>query len=142
MSCCAKLLHPYLEIPHALTSSLVTIPSTHSAPVQEQGIDFPVRSPDEQAPILTPPTAYQPPTVLLSGAAPPAGTAAATAAAAGLAHAGARGGGGDAAAGEGADPFAGMSAEDRAAVQAAMAEMEEEERAVRESGEQQGCALR
>ena len=33
-----------------------------------------------------------------------------------------------------ADPFAGMSEEDRLAVQAAMAEMDHEERAVRESG--------
>ena len=88
-------------------------------------MDFPVRSPDDQPPILTPPVVYQPPPVMPAGSPPLLSPAGSVAAAAHHAPPPA----------PAEDPFAGMSAEDRAAVQAAMAEMEEEERAVRESGE-------
>eukprot|EP00955_Chlamydomonas_euryale_P053166 355390-Chlamydomonas_euryale.AAC.4 len=80
---------------------------------QEHGVDFPARSPDEQPPILSPPPAYStPPMVPLGSVAPLPPVAVGSA---------------------GTDPFAGMSEEDRAAVQAAMAEMDAEARAVRES---------
>uniref|UniRef100_A0A7R9YTW7 VHS domain-containing protein n=1 Tax=Chlamydomonas euryale TaxID=1486919 RepID=A0A7R9YTW7_9CHLO len=79
----------------------------------EHGVDFPARSPDEQPPILSPPPAYStPPMVPLGSVAPLPPVAVGSA---------------------GTDPFAGMSEEDRAAVQAAMAEMDAEARAVRES---------
>ena len=113
------------------------------APPQEQGVDFPVRGPEDEPPILTPPPPLQSP----SAAGSRGGAALASAgylppmvipSAAG-AGAVTGGGGGRAAQrlsseGGGEDPFAGMSEEDRMAVQAAMAEMDQEAQAVRASG--------
>ncbi len=101
---------------------------------QEQQVDFPVRMEGEdQPPILSPPPAYQPPILTDSGPQPSPGAAATGQLLAGrqqpMAHAG-------------PDPFAGMSEEDKAAIRAAMAEMEAEEHAVRESGEDQEDRLR
>ncbi len=85
-------------------------------------MDFPVRAPDETALILTPPRTHDPQAPSYT---PPPYTGGSEAAAV-MAAAGAE------AARE--DPLVGLSEEDRAAIQAAMAEMAEEDRAAREAG--------
>ncbi|KAG1670193.1 hypothetical protein FOA52_014969 [Chlamydomonas sp. UWO 241] len=88
----------------------------------EHGVDFPARSPDDQPPILTPPPAYTAPTMVPLGALaelPP-----------GMQQQQQQGRG---RAADTVDPFAGMSAEDRAAVQAAIAEADAEAAAFDES---------
>ena len=115
--------------------------------IQEHGVDFPVRGPEDQTPILTPP--LHPPSAATTGDA--ALAAAGYIPSAEVANSRSTGGRGGAPLGAGApaagqrqrqqqpvlpeaDPFAGMTEEDKLAVQAAMAEMDQEERAFRESG--------
>ncbi len=96
-------------------------------------MDFPIRGPDAQLPVLNPPpmpprhAPAQQGAVLQQGAYVQAPAGAYPPAAAAGPH-------GYMQQQPAVDPFAGMSEEDKRAVQAAMAEMDREERAARETG--------
>ncbi|KAJ9505947.1 hypothetical protein QJQ45_017021 [Haematococcus lacustris] len=98
----------------------------------EQGVDFPVRSAADMSPIEV----YQPPTLSAAGVGPGAGLGAVPGARAGAASGDPGGEGADHGHGlraPGPEAFEGMSDEDRAAVQAAMAELAMDEAAAQEA---------
>ncbi|KAJ9515128.1 hypothetical protein QJQ45_028926, partial [Haematococcus lacustris] len=98
----------------------------------EQGVDFPVRSAADMSPI----EAYQPPTLSAAGVGPGAGLSAVPGARAGAASGDPGGEGahhGHGLRAPGPEAFEGMSDEDRAAVQAAMAELAMDEAAAQEA---------
>lgn len=105
--------------------------------LQERGMQFPLRDVDDSVPFLTPPAAIAP---TISPLQSPASAAQNTGAGPQTAAAAAQQAESDAGAGAGnavavADALAGMSDEDRAAVQAAMAEMDADDYEAAEAGE-------
>ncbi|GIL81396.1 hypothetical protein Vretimale_1047 [Volvox reticuliferus] len=90
----------------------------------DRGVDFPVRSPDESVPILTPPASVAAAGMLAAAPAVAPTAEGAPAAAAARDVAGSE---------PDADPLEGLADEDRAAIQAALAELEAEARAAQEA---------